>query len=228
MTKAVVLLSGGLDSTVTLAWAISKGFEVVPLSFRYGQRHSRELEAAKNVVHHFQLKKHIIVDIDLSAFEKSALTSKELKVPEHSTAKSIRGHIPITYVPARNIIFLSIASGVCETIGADWIFIGANSVDYSGYPDCRQEFFEAFERVLEVGTRSGVEGKSIKIEHPLLTLTKADIVRLGKSLGAPLHLTWSCYQGREKACGRCDSCLLRLKGFHEAGFVDEILYEVRE
>lgn len=228
MAKAVVLLSGGLDSTVTLAWAISKGFEVVPLSFRYGQRHSKELEAAKNVVRYFQLKKHIIVDIDLSAFEKSALTSKKLKVPERSTNKSIGGDIPITYVPARNIIFLSIASGLCETLGADRIFIGANSVDYSGYPDCRLEFFEAFKRVLEVGTRSGVEGKPIKVEHPILTLTKADIVRLGVSLGAPLHLTWSCYQGREKACGRCDSCLLRLKGFLEAGYVDEILYEVRE
>jgi 7-cyano-7-deazaguanine synthase len=226
MKKAVVLLSGGLDSTVTLAYALSKGREVIPLSFRYGQRHSRELEAAKAVANHYGLKNHIIIDLDLTAFHTSALTSKKVKVPKRESATEIQEGIPVTYVPARNIIFLSIAAGLAETEGAIEIFIGANSIDYSGYPDCRPEFFEAFEEALGKGTKVGVEGKGIKIEHPILRMTKAEIVHLGKELGAPLQLTWSCYEGGEKACGRCDSCLLRLKGFQEAGFKDEIEYEV--
>jgi len=226
MAESVVLLSGGLDSTVTLAYALSRGHEVVPLSFRYGQRHSKELKAAKRVVRHYRLRRHIVVDLDLSAFETSALTSRKVKVPEKRSVEEIGGDIPVTYVPARNIIFLSVAAGVAETLGADRIFIGANALDYSGYPDCRPEFFDAFEKVLQVGTKSGVEGKPIKIEHPILGMTKAEIVQLGKELAAPLHLTWSCYQGGERACGRCDSCLLRLKGFREAGYEDEIEYEV--
>jgi 7-cyano-7-deazaguanine synthase len=226
MAESVVLLSGGLDSTVTLAYALSQGHEVVPLSFRYGQRHSKELEAAKRVVRHYRLRRHIVVDLDLSAFETSALTSSKVKVPVKRSVEEIGGDIPVTYVPARNIIFLSVAAGVAETLGADRIFIGANALDYSGYPDCRSEFFDAFEKVLQVGTKSGVEGKPIKIEHPILGMTKAEIVQLGKELAAPLHLTWSCYQGGERACGRCDSCLLRLKGFREAGYEDEIEYEV--
>jgi len=136
--------------------------------------------------------------------------------------------IPVTYVPSRNIIFLSVAAGLCETVGASTIFIGANAIDYSGYPDCRPEFFMAFEKVLQVGTKAGVEGRPIRIEAPILRMSKAEIVKLGKTLKAPLHLTWSCYQGKEKACGRCDSCLLRLKGFKEAGHQDEIPYEVQE
>ncbi len=224
--KAVVLLSGGLDSTVTLAYALSKGYEAIPISFRYGQRHSRELEAAKVVAKHYGLKDHVIIDLDLSAFRKSALTSKEVKVPRRENAEEIREGIPVTYVPSRNIIFLSIAAGIAETEGAGEVFIGANSIDYSGYPDCRPEFFEAFEEALRKGTKAGVEGKGIKIMHPILRMTKAEIVRLGKRLGAPLQLTWSCYEGGSKACGKCDSCLLRLKGFTEAGFKDEIEYEV--
>jgi 7-cyano-7-deazaguanine synthase len=226
MKKAVVLLSGGMDSTVTLAYALSKGREVIPLSFRYGQRHSRELEAAKAVVKHYGLKNHIIIDLDLAAFHTSALTSKNVKVPKRDGAIEVREGIPVTYVPARNIIFLSIAAGLAETEDAGEIFIGANSIDYSGYPDCRPEFFEAFEVALSKGTKVGVEGRGIRIEHPILRMTKAEIVRLGKELDAPLQLTWSCYEGGEKACGRCDSCLLRLKGFDEAGFKDEIEYEV--
>ncbi len=226
MKKAVVLLSGGLDSTVTLARAISERREVIPVSFRYGQRHSRELEAAKAVVKHFHLKNHVIVDLDLSAFRKSALTSKEVKVPKHQDVTEIREGIPVTYVPARNIIFLSIAAGIAETEGAEEIFIGANSIDYSGYPDCRPDFFDAFEEALRKGTKAGIEGRPVKIMHPILRMTKAEIVRLGKELGAPLHLTWSCYEGGAKACGKCDSCLLRLKGFQEAGLKDEIEYEV--
>jgi 7-cyano-7-deazaguanine synthase len=228
MKKAVVLLSGGLDSTVTLAYALSKGRNVIPLSFRYGQRHSRELEAAKAVAKHYELKNHVIMDLDLTAFRKSALTSEEIKVPKRKDVEEIREGIPVTYVPARNIIFLSIASGIAETEGAREIFIGANSIDYSGYPDCRPEFFEAFEEALNKGTKAGVEGRGIKIRHPILRMTKAEIVRLGKELGAPLQLTWSCYEGGAKACGRCDSCLLRLKGFAEAGYEDEIDYEAIE
>jgi len=226
MKNAVVLLSGGMDSTVTLAYALSKGREVIPLSFRYGQRHSRELEAAKAVAKHYGLKNHIIIDLDLAAFHTNALTSKKVKVPKRDSAIEEREGIPVTYVPARNIIFLSIAAGLAETEDADEIFIGANSIDYSGYPDCRPEFFEAFEVALSKGTKVGVEGRGIRVEHPILRMTKAEIVRLGKELDAPLHLTWSCYEGGEKACGRCDSCLLRLKGFQEAGFKDEIEYEV--
>lgn len=226
MPKAVVLLSGGLDSTVTLAFALSQGYEVVPLSFRYGQRHSKELEAAKAVAAFYGLKGHVVVDLDLSSFETSALTSRRVDVPHGRTLEEMGADIPATYVPARNIIFLSIAAGLCETIDARVIFIGANAVDYSGYPDCRPEFFQAFEKALQAGTKAGVEGRAIRIEAPILRKSKSEIVKLGKDLKAPLQLTWSCYEGRERACGRCDSCLLRLKGFKEAGYQDEIPYEV--
>jgi 7-cyano-7-deazaguanine synthase len=222
--KAVSLLSGGLDSTVTLAYALSEGYEVVPLTIRYGQRHIRELEAAKAVVKHYGLKTHVVMDLDLGSF-RSALTRKDIAVPERGSTADIGDDIPITYVPARNIIFLSIAAGLAESVDADKIFIGANAIDYSGYPDCRPEFFRAFEKVLKVGTKAGVEGAPIAIEHPILRSSKADIVRLGKKLKAPLELTWSCYQGGAKACGKCDSCLLRLKGFEDAGYKDEIIYE---
>ncbi|MDD1743470.1 MAG: 7-cyano-7-deazaguanine synthase QueC [Methanomassiliicoccales archaeon] len=226
MKKAVVLLSGGLDSTVTLAYALSTGREMIPVSFRYGQRHSRELEAAQAVARYYGLKNHVIIDLDLSAFRKSALTADEVQVPKRDSVKEIREGIPVTYVPARNIIFLSIAAGIAETEEAGEIFIGANSIDYSGYPDCRPEFFDAFEVALRKGTKAGIEGRGMKIMHPILRMTKAEIVRLGIELKAPLRLTWSCYEGGIKACGRCDSCLLRLKGFQEAGFKDEIEYEV--
>ena len=222
--KAVSLLSGGLDSTVTLAYALSEGFDVVPLTIRYGQRHVRELDSAKAVVKHYGLKHHVVLDLDLSSF-RSALTRSDIAVPEHGSTAEIGDDIPITYVPARNIIFLSIAAGLAESVDADRIFIGANAIDYSGYPDCRPEFFRAFETVLKVGTKAGVEGAPIIIEHPILRSTKEDIVRMGKKLKAPLELTWSCYQGGDKACGKCDSCLLRLKGFEDAGYKDEIVYE---
>jgi 7-cyano-7-deazaguanine synthase len=228
MPKAICLLSGGLDSTTVLAYAISQGYEVTPLTIRYGQRHSRELESAKKVVAHYHLKKHIIIDLDLTSFHSSALTSKDVAVPTRDKVEDIGYDIPVTYVPARNIIFLSIAAGLCESEGADRVFIGANAIDYSGYPDCRPEFFRAFEQVLQVGTKSGVMGHPVRIEHPILRLSKAEIVKLGLDLKAPLHLTWSCYQGGERACGRCDSCLLRLKGFHEVGAKDPIDYEVRQ
>lgn len=223
MSKAVVLLSGGLDSTTTLAQAIADGHEVVALSFRYGQRHSKELDSAANVAKYYGVK-HVIVDIDLSMF-RSALTNKDIEVPENRDESQMGSDIPVTYVPARNIIMLSVAAGLCESVDADRIYIGANVIDYSGYPDCRPEFFYAFEKMINVGTKAGVEGHPIRIETPILQCSKADIVKLGKKLEAPLHLTWSCYEGGEKACGKCDSCQLRLKGFEEAGYKDEIEYE---
>mgnify|MGYP000966762809 FL=1 len=219
--RAVVLLSGGLDSTTVLAKALDEGCEVVALSFRYGQRHSRELDSAKAVAEHYGTR-HVVVDIDLSMF-RSALTDPDIDVPEGR--EKIGSDIPDTYVPARNIIMLSVAAGLCESVDADRIYIGANVVDYSGYPDCRPQFFEAFRKMLSVGTKAGTEGRPIRIETPILSKSKAEIVKLGKDLGAPLHLTWSCYEGGEKACGRCDSCILRLRGFEEAGFRDEIEYE---
>ncbi len=223
MPKAVVLLSGGLDSTTTLAQAIADGNEVTALSFRYGQRHSRELISAANVAKFYGVK-HVIVDMDLSMF-RSALTRDDIDVPENRDESQMGSDIPVTYVPARNIIMLSVAAGLCESVDADRIYIGANVVDYSGYPDCRPEFFYAFEKMIDVGTKAGVEGRPIRIKTPILTYSKAEIVKLGKELGAPLHLTWSCYEGGEKACGKCDSCQLRLRGFEEAGYKDEIEYE---
>ncbi len=221
--KAVVLLSGGLDSTTCLAQSIADGNEPIALSFRYGQRHTKELKSAANVAAHYGVK-HIIIDMDLSMFH-SALTDMSLDVPENRDEDSMGSDIPITYVPARNIIMMSVAAGVCESFGADKIYIGVNSVDYSGYPDCRPEFIKAFEDAINKGTKAGVEGHPIKIVTPIQYASKSDIVKLGKKLGAPLHLTWSCYEGGEKACGKCDSCQLRLKGFTDAGYKDEIEYE---
>jgi 7-cyano-7-deazaguanine synthase len=227
MSKAVVLLSGGLDSTVTLAHALAQGDEVIPLTIGYGQRHERELLAARDVVSHYGLEGHIIMELDLGCYSTSALTSSEIEVPERSDVESIGDSIPVTYVPARNIVFLSIAAGLCECEGAERLYIGANAVDYSGYPDCRPEFFRQYQRILDVGTKAGVEGSAVKLVTPILRMTKGEIVTMGKELHAPLHLTWSCYRGGERACGRCDSCLLRLRGFEDAGFKDPIPYEVR-
>ena len=222
MPKAVVLLSGGLDSTTCLAQAIADGCELTALSFRYGQRHTKELTSATNVCKFYNIP-HVIIDLNLSSF-RSALTRSDIDVPMDREGE-LDQVIPITYVPARNIVFLSIAAGLCESIDADRIYIGVNAVDYSGYPDCTPEFIQAFQHTLEVGTKAGKEGHPIKIVTPIGMDSKADIVRRGKRLGAPLHLTWSCYNGGEKACGHCDSCRLRLAGFREAGFKDEIPYE---
>lgn len=225
MPDSVVLLSGGLDSTVVLAQAISEGREPMAVSFSYGQRHSRELESAKAIAKHYRVE-HRIIDLDLSFFN-SSLVDEGMDIPEGRSEDEMSDGIPNTYVPARNIILMSISAGACESIGGDAIFIGANSVDYSGYPDCRAEFFQAFEDMLSLGTRSGTEGGTISIETPILFLSKAEIVRLGADLDAPLHLTWSCYRGGDEACGRCDSCVLRLKGFAEADMEDPLDYEVR-
>jgi 7-cyano-7-deazaguanine synthase len=226
MPKGVILLSGGLDSTTTLAKALDDGCEMTALSFRYGQRHVKELTSAANVCKHYGVK-HVIMSLDLSMY-RSALTRPELAVPENRDESKMGQDIPITYVPARNIIMLSVAAGLCESIDADRIYIGANSVDYSGYPDCRPEFFQAYEKMISVGTKAGVEGHPIKIMTPILHFSKADIVRLGEKLHAPLEMTWSCYEGGEKACGKCDSCQLRLKGFEEAGFKDPVPYAERQ
>ncbi|NLI74338.1 MAG: 7-cyano-7-deazaguanine synthase QueC [Euryarchaeota archaeon] len=223
--KAVVLLSGGLDSTTTLAHAISQGYDVVALSILYGQRHSRELDAAKAVARHYGIDRHVILDLDLSYLHTSALTSNDVEIPLLDSSDDIGAEIPVTYVPARNILMLSLAAGLCEAEGGEAVFIGVNSVDYSGYPDCRQEFLLAFEEVLRVGTKAGVEGNPIRVEAPILHMTKAEIVQLAVKLNAPLDLTWSCYSGGDVACGHCESCLLRLKGFEEAGEKDPIPYE---
>lgn len=223
--KAVVLLSGGLDSTVCMAVAHSLGYELYPISFDYNQRHDRELECAKEVGEFYKVAKHIVIRTNMDAIGGSALTDTELTVP---TGQANEDEIPITYVPARNLIFLSYALGYAEVTGADRIFIGVNALDYSGYPDCRPEFINLFQQVADYSTRAGVQDqRKITIETPLLHLTKKEIVLLGKKLNAPLELTTSCYKGGEGACGQCDSCLLRLKGFADAGVIDPILYETR-
>jgi len=219
--KSVVLLSGGLDSATTLAIALDDGYEVYALSFDYGQKHSRELESAKKIAKHYNVK-HKIMKIDFS-WAKSALTDKKIKIPE--SRKKIGKNIPVTYVPARNMVMLSFALAYAETINADAVFIGANAIDYSGYPDCRPEFYKAFQKAASLGTKKGAESKPIQIKYPLINMTKSKIIKKGMELGVPYHLTWSCYKGKKKACGVCDSCILRLKGFKEAGYDDPIEYE---
>jgi 7-cyano-7-deazaguanine synthase len=224
--KAVVLLSGGLDSTVCMAVARDQGFDVYPISFNYQQRHQREVECARQVAAHYQVAKHLVIDTNMAAIGGSALTDPALGVPDGDVA---RHDIPVTYVPARNLIFLSYALGYAEVIGADHIFIGVNALDYSGYPDCRSEFIQLFQELANYSTKAtAADGRLIKIETPLLKLSKKDIVQLGTRLQAPLELTTSCYRGGGAACGTCDSCLLRLKGFAEAGLVDPIPYAGRD
>jgi 7-cyano-7-deazaguanine synthase len=228
MTRAVVLLSGGLDSSVTLAIAAAEKFELHALSFDYGQRHRIEIEAARRVAHSLAVKDHRIAQIDLRLFGGSALTD-EIAVPQGRTETDIATEIPTTYVPARNTILLSYALGFAETIGASDIFIGANAIDYSGYPDCRPEFLRAFEQLANVATKAGVEGAKFRIHAPLLRLTKAEIVRKGAELAVDFSLTHSCYNPATDgtACGKCDACVLRLKGFREAGMTDPIRYASR-
>ncbi|PKK85124.1 MAG: 7-cyano-7-deazaguanine synthase QueC [Thermoplasmata archaeon HGW-Thermoplasmata-1] len=222
--RAVCLISGGLDSCVTAAIAKKRGYEIYALSFDYGQRHKKELESAKAVAKALRAAGHKTIKLDLRQIGGSALTDSKIGVPERG-AEGIGGDIPATYVPARNTIFLSVALGYAEVVGAGAIFIGANDQDYSGYPDCRPEYFGAFRKLARLATKCSVEGRPIKIETPIIHLKKKDIVRKGMELGAPLHLTWSCYKGGKKACGKCDSCLLRLKGFKEAGIKDPVEYE---
>ena len=220
--KAVVLLSGGLDSTVCMAVAASQGMELYPISFDYHQRHNIELESAKKVAEFFKVKKHLIIDTNMDQIGGSALTDEKIDVPEGDEERS---DIPVTYVPARNLIFLSYALGYAEVVGADAVYIGVNAVDYSGYPDCRPEFIEKFQTLADYATKAtAADHRQIKIMTPLQKLSKKDIVLLGNKLKAPLQMTRSCYNGGDKACGVCDSCKLRLKGFAEAGVEDPIAY----
>ena len=220
--KAVVLLSGGLDSTVCMAVAKSKGLDVYPISFNYHQRHSIELECAKKVAAYYNVKKHLIIDTNMNEIGGSALTDATIAVPEGDTE---RADIPVTYVPARNLIFLSYALGYAEVVGADAVYIGVNAVDYSGYPDCRPEFIQKFQDLADYATKAtAADHRQIKVMTPLQKLSKKDIVLLGTELKAPLEYTHSCYNGGEKACGTCDSCQLRLKGFAEAGIKDPVAY----
>ena len=223
--KAIVLLSGGIDSSTTLAIAKDLGFKIYAISFNYGQRHRTELRAAEKVAKHLGAQEHLILDVSLDKIGGSALTD-EITVPKDRGNHEIGTGIPVTYVPARNIVFLSLALGWAEVIGARDIFIGANVVDYSGYPDCRPEFIFAFEKMANLGTKAGVEGERFTIHAPLSNLTKAQIIKRGTQLGVDYSLTLSCYDPTEqgKACGHCDSCLLRKKGFKEAGIPDPTIY----
>lgn len=222
MKKAVVLLSGGLDSTTALYLAKSQGFEVYAISFNYGQRHKKEIESAKKVAEKADIKEHIIVNTNMNAWGGSALTDSHIQVPE---GEENRQEIPVTYVPARNMIFLSYAASYAEAVGAQDIFIGVSQVDYSGYVDCRKEFIDAMENAINKGTVCAVEdNKPIKIHAPFMNMTKAEEIKLGMELGVDYSLTWTCYNGYENACGHCDSCLLRLKAFEEAGYKDPVKY----
>jgi len=224
-SKAIVLLSGGLDSATALAIAGSRGHELYALSVAYGQRHASELNAARRVARAFKVRRHLVMDVNLDAVGGSALTDRRVAVPETPTAG-----IPVTYVPARNTLFLALALGWAEALGARDIFIGVNAVDYSGYPDCRPEFIDAFEKLAALATRAGVEGGAgFRIHAPLIRLSKAEIIREGGALGVEFGRTVSCYQAdaQGRACGRCDSCRLRREGFAAAGVPDPTRYHRR-
>ena len=224
--KAVVLLSGGLDSTTVLAIARSEGYEIYAISFRYGQRHSIELECASRVAMSIGVAKHLVIEFDMRSIGGSALTD-QIEVPKDRAASRLTSDIPVTYVPARNTIFLSFALAWAEVLGAEDIFIGVNALDYSGYPDCRPEYIEAFERMATLATKAGVEGGlTLEIHTPLIAMTKGEIIRTGLELGVDYSQTHSCYDPDREgfACGKCDSCVLRLKGFAEAGARDPIRY----
>lgn len=227
--KAVVLLSGGLDSATVLAVARQEGFATYALSFRYGQRHTVELLAAERVAAALGVVRHVVADIDLRVFGGSALTDDTIAVPHHGDVDDLGSDIPVTYVPARNTIFLSFALAWAETLEASDVFIGVNALDYSGYPDCRPEFIEAYEKMANLATKAGVEGRQhLKIHTPLIQLTKAETIQLGRDLGVDYSLTHSCYDPVEdQACGTCDSCLLRGRGFAELGLIDPALPPVR-
>jgi 7-cyano-7-deazaguanine synthase len=225
-TPAVVLLSGGVDSATAAALAQQAGFAIHALSFRYGQRHACEIDAARRVAHFLNAQSHLVIDFDLRTIGGSALTD-DIDVPKSRSATAIAQGIPVTYVPARNTIFLSFGLALAERIGASDIFFGANQLDYSGYPDCRDEYIRAFETMANLATKAGVEGGSrLTIHAPLLHMNKAAIIAKGIELGVNYGLTWSCYEpGKDgRACGLCDSCQLRVKGFNEAGVIDPITY----
>jgi 7-cyano-7-deazaguanine synthase len=219
--KAIILFSGGLDSTTCLAIAQSEGFDCYALSFSYGQKHSSELQAAKKIAGHSDIKMHKIIDLDLGSFGGSALTDDNIKVPKAGTEG-----IPATYVPARNTVFFSVALAWAEVLEADVIFAGVNAVDYSGYPDCRPEYIEAFQRMADLATKAGIEGRGVKLKTPLIDLTKVEIIQKGHQLGVDYSQTVSCYQADENgaACGVCDSCQIRQNAFKNAGVEDPTIY----
>jgi 7-cyano-7-deazaguanine synthase len=221
MERAVVLLSGGLDSATCLAMACLDR-EVHALTFDYGSRHSREIEAAKAIAARLGVKDHRVVKVSLDVIGGSSLTDADIQIERGGLAKN---DIPTSYVPARNIIFLSLGVALAETVEAGEVYIGANVIDYSGYPDCRPEFIEAFQQAILKGTKTGIEGEGVIIIAPLLSLSKSQIIKKGLELGVPYELTWTCYAGREKACGKCDACAIRLRGFEGAGIPDPIEYE---
>jgi 7-cyano-7-deazaguanine synthase len=218
--RAVILLSGGLDSTTAAAWAKAEGYDLYALSFDYGQRHKKELTRAKAVAAALGVREHKVLKVPVGDLGGSALTDKSIAVPDAPRKAAIGSSIPVTYVPARNTVFLSLALGYAEVAGASAIVLGANALDYSGYPDCRPDYLEAFERMANLATKAGVEGKTVKVLAPLLQLGKADIVRLATRLKAPIHLSWSCYRGGRMPCGTCESCVLRQRGFEQAGLAD--------
>ena len=223
--KAVCLISGGLDSCVASFIAKENGYEIYALSFHYEQRHKKELLCAENIAKAVGAKKHITLDIDFNTIAVSSLlTASQSGIRDHDLEDIGRG-IPSTYVPARNTVFLSLALAYAETIDADAIFLGVNAVDFSGYPNCRPEYIKAYQKMANLATKRGVEGRSIIIMTPLLHFTKSEIVKTGLKLKIPFENTWSCYRGKEKACGRCDSCVLRLKGFKDAGVEDPVPYD---
>ena len=225
--KAVVLLSGGMDSTTVAAIALSRGFDVHALTFRYGQRHRAEVEGARRVAERLGIRRHLVLDIDLRAFGGSALTG-DLDVPKDTPIDEIGRQIPSTYVPARNTIFLAFALGWSEVLGASDIFLGANALDYSGYPDCRPEFIQSFQTMANLATRAGVEGgQRLTIHTPLIALSKREIIEQGLTLGVDYGITLTCYDPSPggAACGRCEACILRLKGFREAGLEDPAPYQ---
>lgn len=224
--KAVVLLSGGLDSTVTAYIAKDEGFDLSALTFLYGQRHDKEIQAAKKIAKSLSISDHVFFTLDLSQFGGSTLFKKskrDIKTPEHVSA--IGKEIPDTYVPGRNTIFLSIALSLAETRNAQAIFTGVTAMDYSGYPDCRPEFIKAFQQLTNIATKKTITGHPIFIKTPLIMLNKAEIIKKGDVLSVPFENTWSCYNGRKKACGVCDSCQLRLQGFQQARIIDPLPYE---
>ena len=225
LPRAVVLLSGGLDSSTCLAVARAEGFETHALSVNYGQRHRGELARARRIARAMGAADHRVVRVDLSTFGGSALTDRALAVPKNRPLRAMTAGIPVTYVPARNTVLLALALAHAETLGARDVYLGVNAIDYSGYPDCRPAFIRAFERLARVATRAGVEGQTLRIRAPLLRLSKAQIIRLGTRLGVPYRLTLSCYDPvRGRACGRCDACTLRREGFARAGVVDPTRY----
>ncbi len=225
-SRAVVLLSGGLDSATVLADARARGFEVYALTVRYGQRHSVEVDAARRVAEAIGVTRHVVTELDLRAFGGSALTD-DIDVPKDTPPEAIGNGIPVTYVPARNTIFLALATAWAEALGARDVFIGVNALDYSGYPDCRPEFIEAFERLAAVATKAGVEGQALAIHTPLIEMTKSEIIRRGVELGVDYGITVSCYDpsSEGEACGRCDACALRRRGFADAGVPDPTPYQ---